>query len=250
MVKIEVLAGETDSGAPEEHFGEFSRILSEKSVGPVESTEEARNEENAEKTEKAAEKAEKVEKTAETAKVAEIKSKTATEAEKSPAREQKTKKQVEFATQNVSDEGNVFRYSGVGNSRNSHNIVKYESEHSEDYDFTGIFPESGRKLIGSNTPLVDTPVMDELDAEHSFSRATATTATTVGDLARSAFSAGFGVFTRSFGMGGEEGDESDENAQNENNWSANSGETPAGPPENRKNIPSNLAVSFTDGVQD
>lgn len=62
-----------------------------------------------------------------------------------------------------------------------------ESEHSEDYDFTGIFPETTRKLIASETPLVDTPIMDELDAERSFSRATATTATTVGELARSAF---------------------------------------------------------------
>lgn len=63
-----------------------------------------------------------------------------------------------------------------------------ESEPSGDYDFSHIFPDATQKLIASETPLVDTPIMDELDAERSFSRATATTATTVGELARSAFS--------------------------------------------------------------
>ena len=107
--------------------------------------------------------------------------------EMSPAHEQKTRKQVEFAPQSYSeDEDN--RHSRAEGHQHSRSVTINESEPSGDYDFSHIFPDATQKLIASETPLVDTPIMDELDAERSFSRATATTATTVGELARSAFS--------------------------------------------------------------
>lgn len=104
---------------------------------------------------------------------------------------------MEFAPQDLPEDPGVHERDRTESSWRSRSATFNESEHSGDYDFSGIFPDTAQKSIASETPLVDTPIMDELDAEHSFSRATTATVATVGELAKSALSA---VFTKSLGV--------------------------------------------------